>query len=185
MSFLIRWAIGGNVFWLALPVLAMGHAWTEGATRDTRRVVDLVLLYLLVLGVGVGSLYGFVGHYFMSDSVAASVGWAPGSPFQRELAFYHLGFGISGLLALWLRDNFWLAVGLTCSIFRYGAGWVHLTDFLAHGNAAPRNWGFGVLYGNVVLPTVMIALLALRARLRRGEPSLDAAPLPLMARPVI
>jgi len=127
-----------------------------------------------VLGVGVGSFYGFVGHYFMSDAVAASVGWATGSPFQRELAFYHLGFGISGLLALWLRDDFWLAVGLTCSIFLYGAGWVHLTDFLGHGNAAPRNWGFGVAFGNVVLPTVMLSLLALRVRLRNRERWSDA-----------
>lgn len=170
VSFLIRWAIGGSVFWSVLPVLALGHAWSEGAIRDRRRLVDLVLLYLLVLGVGVGSFYGFVGHFFMSDSVAASVGWATGSPFQRELAFYHLGFGISGLLALWLRDNFWLAVGLTCSIFLYGAGWVHLTDYLVHGNAAPRNWGFGVFYGNVVLPTALLSLLALRSRLAQHAP---------------
>ncbi len=170
VSFLIRWAVGGSVFWAALPVLAVGHAWTEAATRDARRLVDLVLLHLLVLGVGVGSVYGFVGHYFMSDAVAASVGWATGSPFQRELGFYHLGFGISGLLALWLRDDFWLAVGLTCSIFLYGAGWVHLTEFLGSGNVAPRNWGFGVAFGNVVLPTVMLALLAIRLRLRPHDP---------------
>jgi len=112
----------------------------------------------------------------MSDSVAASVGWATGSPFQRELAFYHLGFGISGLLALWLRDGFWLAIGLTSSIFLYGAGWVHLTDFLAHDNAAPRNWGFGVAFGSVVIPTVMLSLLALRVRLRDRESSSDVSP---------
>jgi hypothetical protein len=174
VSFLLRWAVGGIVFWGVLPVLAVGHAWTEGATRDGRRLLDLVLLHLLVLGVGVGSFYGFIGHFFMSDAVAASVGWATGSPFQRELAFYHLGFGIGGLLALWRRDDFWLAIGLTCSIFLYGAGWVHLTDFLAHGNAAPNNWGFGVAFGNVVLPTVMLSLLAMRVRLRRRGPSPDA-----------
>jgi uncharacterized membrane protein YphA (DoxX/SURF4 family) len=185
VSFLIRWAVGGNVFWSVLPVLAVGHAWTEGATGDARRLVDLVLLYLLVLGVGVGSFYGFTGHFFMSDSVAASVGWATGSPFQRELAFYHLGFGISGLLALWLRDGFWLAIGLTSSIFLYGAGWVHLTDFLVHGNAAPRNWGFGVAFGNVVVPTVMMSLLALRVRLRHREASSDAPPRHPMGRPAV
>jgi uncharacterized membrane protein YphA (DoxX/SURF4 family) len=185
VSFLTRWAVGGSLFWSALPVLAVGHAWREGATRDARRLVDLVLLYVLVLGVGVGSLYGFVGHYFMSDAVAVSVGWATGSPFQRELAFYHLGFGISGVLALWLRDDFWLAVGLTCSIFLYGAGWVHLTDYLAHGNAAPNNWGFGVVFGNVVLPTVMLSFLVVRARLRRRDPSSAAGPPHATGRPSV
>jgi len=47
----------------------------------------------------------------MSDTVAASVEWQLGSPFQRELASYHLGLGCAGLSCLWIRDRFWLAPG--------------------------------------------------------------------------
>lgn len=100
----------------------------------------------------------------MSDAVAVSIGWRTGSPFQQELAFYHLGLGMLGVLALWIRDRLWLAVGLLSCIFLYGAGWVHLTDFLVRGNTAERNWGVGVLVGNVIVPTAVLVLLALHER---------------------
>ena len=164
VSFLMRWAIGGIAFSMALPLLALGHARADGALRDHAHVVRLLLLYLLVLGMGVGGLWGFVGHFLMSDAVAASVGWRTGSPFQKELAFYHLGLGVLGVLALWIRDRLWLAVGLLSCIFLYGAGWVHLTDFLVRGNTAERNWGVGVLFGNVIVPTAVLVLLALHER---------------------
>ena len=164
VSFLVRSAIGGIAFWMALPLLALGHARRDGALGDRAQVVRLLLLYLLVLGMGVGGLWGFVGHFLMSDSVAASVGWRTGSPFQKELAFYHLGLGVLGVLALWIRDRLWLAVGLLSSIFLYGAGWVHLTDFLVRENTAEGNWGVGVLFGNLIVPTAMLVLLALHER---------------------
>jgi hypothetical protein len=164
VAFLLRWAIGGIAFSMALPLLALAHARADGALHDRAHVVRLLLLYLLVLGMGVGGLWGFVGHFLMSDAVAVSIGWRTGSPFQQELAFYHLGLGVLGVLALWIRDRLWLAVGLLSSIFLYGAGWVHLTDFLVRGNTAARNWGVGVLVGNVIIPTVVLVLLALHER---------------------
>ena len=164
VAFLLRWAVGGLAFSAALPLLALGHARLDGALRDRASVVRLLLLYLLVLGMGVGGLWGFVGHFLMSDAVAASIGWRPGSPFQQELAFYHLGLGVLGVLALWIWDRLWLAVGLLSSIFLYGAGWVHLTDFLVRGNTAARNWGVGVLVGNLIIPTGVLVLLAVHER---------------------
>jgi hypothetical protein len=164
VAFLVRWAIGGLAFTTALPLLALGHARGDGSLHDRAHVVRLLLLYLLVLGMGVGGLWGFVGHFLMSDAVAVSIGWRPGSPFQHELAFYHLGLGVLGVLALWIRDRLWLAVGLLSGIFLYGAGWVHLTDYLTRGNTSARNWGVGVLVGNVIVPTAVLVLLALHER---------------------
>jgi hypothetical protein len=174
VAFLVRWAVGGLAFSTALPLLALAHARGDGALRDRVHVVRLLLLYLLVLGIGVGGLWGFVGHFLMSDVVAISIGWRTGSPFQQELAFYHLGLGVLGVLALWVRDRLWLAVGLLSSIFLYGAGWVHLTDFLVRGNTAARNWGVGVLVGNVIVPTAVLVLLALHERHGRAADSAAA-----------
>ncbi|MDT8449583.1 MAG: DUF6790 family protein, partial [Wenzhouxiangellaceae bacterium] len=53
--------------------------------------------------------------------------------------------------------------GIT-SVFAFGAGWVHLQDFLATGNRAAANWGFGVLFGSVVIPTTLMWLALVRAR---------------------
>jgi hypothetical protein len=41
---------------------------------------------------------------------------------------------------------------------------VHLTDFLVRGNTAARNWGVGVLVGNLIIPTAVLVLLALHER---------------------
>ncbi|MBA3890121.1 MAG: hypothetical protein H0X64_06290, partial [Gemmatimonadaceae bacterium] len=80
VSFLVRWAVGGTAFWLSLPLLAMGDLAQRGRLHDRTEVLRTILAYLLVLGIGVSSWWGFVGHYFMSDAVAASVGWDTGSP---------------------------------------------------------------------------------------------------------
>lgn len=164
VSFLLRWAAGGTVFWASLPVVALMHAHTVSA-RSTRERLEMVLLYLLVLGLGTTGLWSFVGHYFMSDQVARSIGWATGSPFQHELAFYHLGMGIVALMCLWIRDRYWVAAAVTPALFALGAGVVHLQDFLARGNAAPANWGANVLIGNVVIPLVLLGLMAWYSRL--------------------
>ena len=53
-------------------------------------VIESFLLWLLVIVVGVGSLYAFMGHTFAADDVARSIGWSPGSPFQFEVALHDL-----------------------------------------------------------------------------------------------
>jgi hypothetical protein len=169
VSFLLRWAVGGTVFWASLPVLALMHAHAVSASGKRERL-ELVLLYLLVLGMGTTGLWNFVGHYFMSDQVAGSIGWATGSPFQRELAFYHLGMGVVALLCIWIRDRYWIAAAVTPALFAMGAGVVHLQDFASRGNAAPANWGASVLIGNLVIPVGVLGLLAWYSRLGGWKP---------------
>jgi hypothetical protein len=164
VSFLLRWSAGGAVFWAALPVLALMHAHTVSAS-STRERVEMVLLYLLVLGLGTAGLWMFIGHYFMSEQVARSIGWTTGSPFQHELAFYHLGMGVVALLCIWIRDRYWIAAAVTPALFALGAGVVHLQEFLVRGNTAPANWGASILIGNLVIPAVLLGLLAWYSRL--------------------
>jgi len=164
VAFLLRWAAGGAVFWAALPVVALMHAHAVSASSKRERL-GMVLLYLLVLGLGTAGLWNFVGHYFMSDQVARSIGWTTGSPFQHELAFYHLGMGVVALLCLWIRDRYWIAATVTPAMFAMGAGIVHLQDFLARGNTAPANWGPDVLIGNLIIPVVLLGLLVWYSRL--------------------
>ncbi len=164
VSFLIRWSIGGTAFWLSIPLLAVGDLAQRGKLQDSTEVLRTLLTYLLVLGIGVSSWWGFVGHYFMSDTVAASVGWATGSPFQLELAFYHLGFGIVGVMCLWFRDDFWVAALVPVCVFAFGAASIHITDYLRHENTSPGNWGFAMFFGDVVIPATMLSLLWLYRR---------------------
>lgn len=164
VSFLLRWAVGGAIFWASLPVVALMHAHAVSASSKRERL-EMILLYLLVLGMGTAGLWMFVGHYFMSDQVAGSIGWATGSPFQHELAFYHLGMGVVALLCVWIRDRYWIAAAVTPALFAIGAGVVHLQDFAVRGNRAPANWSASVLIGNLVIPAVVLGLLAWYSRL--------------------
>ncbi len=174
VSFLVRWSIGGTAFWLCIPLLAIGDLAQRGKLQDGTEVLRTLLTYLLVLGIGVSSWWGFVGHYFMSDTVAASVGWDTGSPFQLELAFYHLGFGIVGLMCLWFRDDFWVAALVPVCVFAFGAASVHIAEYVRHGNTAPGNWGFAMLFGDVVIPAAMLSLLWLYRR----RVTLDSSAMP-------
>lgn len=163
VSMLVRWMFGGIVFWLSLPLLAVVQA-RAGGSPARAEILRTVLLYLLVLGLGVTGVWGFVGHRFLSDDVARSIGWATGSPFQHELAFYHLGMGVVGLLCYWIRDHFWVAAGITPSIFALGAGTVHVQELLLRENWSPGNWGPGVLFGNLLIPLTVLGLVAWYAR---------------------
>lgn len=157
IAFLLRWAVGGLAFWAALPLLAYSHARLEGA-KNGRQWLELQLLYLLFYGYGVGGLWNFVGHYFMADMVAASVGWPAGSPFQQELGFYALGTGAVGLMTPWWRDRFWVAAAMAPSIFVYGAAFTHIEDYLVNGNVAPANWSIAAVGANLVIPTVVLSM---------------------------
>jgi hypothetical protein len=174
VSFLVRWAIGGTAFWLSIPLLAYGDLAQRGKLQDRTEALRTLLTYLLVVGIGVSSWWGFVGHYFMSDSVAASVGWDSGSPFQLELAFYHLGFGIVGLMCLWFRDDFWVAVIIPVCVFAFGAASVHIVGYVRHGNTAPGNWGFVMFFGDVFIPATLLILLWLYRR----RVALEGSPVP-------
>lgn len=155
LAFLIRWAVGGVIFWVALPLVALADVYRRGPTTRAR-LAEALVLYLLFFGYGVGGIWNFVGHFFMADTVAASVGWPPGSPFQQELAFYALGTGVVGLLTPWWRDHFWVAAAVAPSIFVYGAAFTHIEDYLVYGNTAPANWGPAAVGANLVIPTVVL-----------------------------
>ncbi len=164
VSFLVRWSVGGTAFWLSLPLLAFGDLAQRGELQDRTEALRTLLTYLLVLGIGVSSWWGFVGHYFMSDIVAASVGWDTGSPFQLELAFYHLGFGVVGLMCLWFRDDFWLAAAVPVCVFAFGAASIHIAEYVRHANTSPGNWGFSMFFGDVIIPATILTLLWLYRR---------------------
>lgn len=155
VAFLLRWAVGGILFWIALPLLALADCMRreEAARRD---VLASLVLYFVFYGYGIGGVWNFVGHFFMSDAVAASVGWPAGSPFQQELAFYALGTGVVGLMTPWWRGRFWVAAAVAPSIFVYGAAFTHIQEHVVNGNASPANWGAAAVGANLLIPTVVL-----------------------------
>jgi hypothetical protein len=147
--------LGSLVYFLILVPLSARRHIELNNIEGKRRKNYIYLWYLTVIIIGFAGLWNFVGHFFMSDTVAELIGWETGSPFQIELAFYTLGSAVAGIFAIWLRGHMITALVISKSIFWYGAAYVHILDALQNANYAPYNVGT-VLIGDIILPTLFI-----------------------------
>ncbi len=134
---------------------------------------EIVLMYMVGI-IGFNGLSGFIGHTVFADQLAESIGWAPGSPFQTEVAGANLAIGLLGGLGFWRRD-FWLPYILAKTVFGFTAGVVHILDIVNHANFAPNN--VGVLSMNFLVPLLMIGLYTYIQRSGSEHLKLDYRPL--------
>jgi hypothetical protein len=121
-------------------------------------IEDIALLYYVIILIGFGGIWNFIGHTFMADTVAAKIGWEIGSPFQTELAFFTLGTAVAGIMAIWLRGHMITALIISKSIFLLGAAYVHIKDMVVHNNYSTYNTGT-VLIGDIIFPILFLFLL--------------------------
>lgn len=115
------------------------------------------LIAFIFCTIGLQGLFAFCGHFFTPDQVAEGIGWPKGNPFQTEIAFTNLSYGILGILAIWLQGDFWLATIIGKAIFVWGAGYVHIIDLKKSKNISPLNAG-PVLYFDLLLPLIYFGL---------------------------
>jgi NADPH:quinone reductase-like Zn-dependent oxidoreductase len=63
------------VYSLLPLIIAIGQVGLDKSSRGRERKIETFLLYLFGIGVAGGGIGGFFGHFFISDSVAESIGW--------------------------------------------------------------------------------------------------------------
>lgn len=107
------------------------------------------------------------GHLFRADEIAESIGWVPGSPFQREIGFTNVAWGVPGLVAIKARGSFREAFVLGSLIFLWGAAGGHLYEMVANDNSAPNNSGMMLSMGIVAPVVSALVLWRLRVAERR------------------
>jgi hypothetical protein len=93
-------------------IIAVIHLSLDKRSQSRERKLEIFLLYLFGVGVAGSGIGGFFGHFFISDTVAESIGWPTGNPFQLEVAFANLAVGILGIVAMARRDGFREATSL-------------------------------------------------------------------------
>jgi hypothetical protein len=158
-----------------LPVLAAAILARYDRFAQSRPArLELFLLYQFGLGVVAGGIGNFLGHVFLADAVAASIGWPAGSPFQTEIGFSSLATGVLGLIAATRRDGFREATVIAIAVSGVGATLVHLADIVQHGNLAPGNTLQNV--SNLLKPALLIGFLVAsrRADAALGSPTMRA-----------
>ena len=147
------------VFIIVGLIVAAVHIYRDRQPRTRKRVAEILLLWFLVVPAGMGGVFAFIGHTVFAAQTAASIGWPAGNPFQTEVAVADLALGVLGILCYWIRGNFWVAAVLSTSIFLLGAAVVHIQQIVVAQNYSPDNAGT-ILYTDVLLPLILIALLS-------------------------
>ncbi|HEY9181202.1 MAG TPA: DUF6790 family protein [Candidatus Baltobacteraceae bacterium] len=117
---------------------------------------------------GLGFVYVWYMHAFMSAMVAPMIGWKP-SPFEWELAWSELGMGVIAIISLWRGYDMRLAATLVPSVFLFGAAAQHIHLMMTAHNYAPGNSGAVLWFGDIALPlfTLFLALASRDAYERR------------------
>jgi uncharacterized protein DUF6790 len=118
---------------------------------------DKLLSDYILYAVGLMYLYNFVVHTIFAETSAAFIGWA-NSPFQYEVGYASLGFGVAAIVAH--RSNFTarLVAVLGPSLFLWGAAVGHIREILLTKNFSPGNAGV-VLWTDLFLPVIGFVLL--------------------------
>ena len=86
------------IFFVLSFVAAGLHLYRDKQPRTGRRIAEILLLWLLVINVGLGGIWAFIGHTVFAEQVAESIGWPAGNPFQTEVAVANLAIGTLGIL---------------------------------------------------------------------------------------
>lgn len=122
--------------------------------RPPGAVAQVFLDAYLLYTIGVGMTINFIMHAVFGDVAAESIGWSQ-SPFQLEVAFASLGFGVAAVVVHGRRVSLRAktAVVLATAVFSYGAAGGHVYQMAAAGDFAPNNTGL-LLVMDVVIPTV-------------------------------
>lgn len=127
-------------------------------------IVEALFSYFLLFSIGISYIYNFIFHVFFSEKSAAFIGWA-NSPFQLEVGFASLGFGIVGLMAFRASLGFRAAAVIGPAFFLWGAAGGHIYQMIMTGNFAPGNAGI-ILWTDIIMPIIGFTLLYQQYSLR-------------------
>ena len=102
-------------------------------------VTEAILVWLLLFNVGILRLLAGFMHWFspLADKVAEKIGWKAGSLFQKEVAAADAAFGVPGVLAFFVRDNFLVATVIGSSIMLFFMGIIHVLEIKKSRNISP------------------------------------------------
>ena len=146
------------IFMLTITLLAILIHIALMKQRSLKKVIEVILLYLLVIAVGFGALIAGLMHVFNGPATAQMIGWAAGSPFQYEVGVADIAFGSVAVLCVFFRGNYWLAAIIANSVFLTGCMIGHVISMAAGGNFAAYNIGPNIIISDLILPLVLIFL---------------------------
>ena len=145
-----------------LPVLLFISAFVLAfSMKRPASFAERLLDWLLLLSVGVETLWAGIFHVFFPKIAAQSIGWAD-SPFHFEIGVADIAMGIIAILSFWRSLDFKAAVIGYISLFYVGVAIGHVHQAVSAGNFAPNN--FGLLLAMTVIKAVLLPILYMRVK---------------------
>ncbi len=155
------------IFMLSLTSIAIIIHIMSMKQRSAQKIVEVVLLYLLVISVGLGAMIAGLMHVFNGPATAEMIGWPAGSPFQYEVGVADIALGLTAILCLFIRGNFWLAAIIANSAFLLGCMVGHIRSLVESGNLAAYNIGPNIIISDLIVPLAMIGLYIAMVSLKK------------------
>jgi uncharacterized protein DUF6790 len=115
-------------------------------------LLESLFSYFLLFSVGIMYIYNFVFHVFFQEMAAEFIGWA-NSPFQAEVGFASLGFGIVGIIAFRASFGFRAAAVTAPAFFLWGAAGGHIVQMVKTHNFSPGNAGI-IFWTDIFFPII-------------------------------
>ena len=130
-------------------------------------VAEALLSYYCLMPIGLCLLYNFVMHVFFAEMAANFIGWQ-NSPFQYEVGFASLGFGVVGLLAFRGSCGLRIAAVVGPACFLLGAAGEHVYQMIHTRNFSPGNAGV-VFWTDLLIPLLGFLFLYLGKENRKAS----------------
>jgi NTP pyrophosphatase (non-canonical NTP hydrolase) len=163
MDAIIRFVLGDINLWSPVVTVMCGMFAARRLSAAARGVPGwrtwcaATLPWFCFWVMGIYGLHGFVMHLVFPDFTAKLIGW-PNSPFQYEVAYANLVFGVVGLGA-WFRPHreFMRAAVIGFLVWFGCDGIGHVWSLFAQGDTAEFNAG-SILYTDLLLPVAGVVL---------------------------
>lgn len=138
----------GIIIFLVHAVSILSHDHQIGWEKN-------ILLSGITNMIGIAGVGAGISHIFFADKINRSIGFQS-SPYQTEVGFCDLSFGIVGLLAQYYSTDFWWSIILFSSIYRIGCGIGHIRQIILERNYAINNTM--ILVVNFGVPFILVSM---------------------------
>ncbi|MFY9994993.1 MAG: DUF6790 family protein [Leclercia sp.] len=135
--------------------------------RQSGRFAERYLSWLLLLSIGVASLWAGLYHTLSPQTAAAFIGWQS-SPFQFEMGMADIALGVVAIVSFWRGLEFKLAVVLWVAIEFAGLVYGHFHQLATTGDHQAGN--AGILLGLTIIHVVLLPVLWMLARRSAHQP---------------
>ncbi len=165
MSAIISGILGNFFIVVLLVALAVSAAKIARARARGEKpsVTGTLWSELLFWEYGIAAIYSGLFHAYAGEMIAKTIGWQ-NSPFQYELGWFEIGYGVTACLAPWRGYAFRLAITLPYSIFLLADAAQHFNMMMTVHDYAPNNTGLLLWLGDVAIPLAMLLLAYLSPR---------------------